>query len=64
MAEIEIKGSNSYIKNLSTHLKKEHPSTRKRMKVELNGKKRSTKKMIKCDIPCQAAKVTNPNPGF
>jgi len=34
MAKIEIKGSKKYIKYLSKHLKKEHPSVKKRMKVK------------------------------
>lgn len=34
MASLEIKGNKAYIKYLSKHLKKEHPSTRRRMEVE------------------------------
>ena len=34
MAELTIKGNKDYIKRLSVHLKKEHPSTKKRMEVE------------------------------
>ena len=34
MAELEIKGKKKYINRLARHLRKEHPSTRKRMKVE------------------------------
>jgi len=45
MAEIEIKGSKKYISYLSKHLKKEHPSVKKRMKVEgLKCKKKKKKK--------------------
>lgn len=40
MAELEIKGSKKYISYLYKHLRKEHPSTRKRMKAEGIGKKR------------------------
>ena len=31
--KLEIKGKPRYIKRMFKHLKKEHPSTRKRMKV-------------------------------
>ena len=34
MPKIEIKGSKKYIEYLSKHLKKEHPSTKKRMKIK------------------------------
>ena len=33
MAKLIITGDKEYIKNLSEHLKEEHPSTRRRMKV-------------------------------
>jgi len=44
MAELEIRGSKKYIKRLSEHLKVEHPSTRKRMRVEGVNKKRMVKR--------------------
>jgi len=50
MAELEIKGTNKYIKYLSKHLKIEHPSTKKRMEVELDmpcGKKKKKRKKKK-----------------
>ena len=34
MAQLTIKGNKKYIKYLSKHLKKEHPSTKKRMNVK------------------------------
>ena len=34
-AELEIRGTTTYIRNLAKHLRKEHPSTKKRMRVEL-----------------------------
>ena len=34
MAELSIKGNKKYIRYLSNHLKKEHPSTKRRMEVE------------------------------
>jgi hypothetical protein len=40
MASLEIKGTEQYIKRLSKHLKKEHPSTKKRMKVKTRKRKR------------------------
>ena len=40
MARIIIKGKKEYIKRLSTHLKKEHPSTKKRMKTCLKQRRR------------------------
>ena len=39
MSKIVISGNKKYIENLSKHLKKEHPSTKKRMKVVLKRKK-------------------------
>jgi len=33
MKEVVIKGTNRYIDYLSKHLVKEHPSTKKRMKI-------------------------------
>ena len=33
MAKLTIKGSKKYVDYLSTHLKKEHPSTKKKMTV-------------------------------
>jgi len=39
MAELEIKGTKKYIQYLSKHLVKEHPSTKKRMKVKLREKR-------------------------
>ena len=44
MAEIEIKGTKKYIKYLSKHLVKEHPSVKKRMKVEGITPKKKKKK--------------------
>ena len=40
MAQLTIKGKKKYIKYLSEHLKKEHPSTKKRMSVKGINKKR------------------------
>ena len=37
MARIIIRGDKKYIGYLSEHLKKEHPSTKKRMSVKKNG---------------------------
>jgi len=34
MAEISIKGNKKYIKRLSKHLVKEHPSVKKKIKVK------------------------------
>jgi len=48
MAELEIKGKKAYIKYLSEHLKDEHPSTRRRMEVELEPeRKKKSKKHLK-----------------
>jgi predicted SnoaL-like aldol condensation-catalyzing enzyme len=33
MSKLVIKGKSSYIKYFFAHLRKEHPSTRKRMKI-------------------------------
>jgi len=44
MPKLEIKGKKSYIQYLARHLKKEHPSTKKRMEVELSCKKKRSKK--------------------
>jgi len=38
MARLSIRGNRTYVSRLSKHLKKEHPSTKKRMKVTLNNK--------------------------
>ena len=43
MAELEIKGTDKYIKYLSKHLIREHPSTKKRMKIKLDGDKKNGK---------------------
>jgi len=40
MPSLSIHGSAKYLKYLSSHLKKEHPSTKKRMRVKLKGKKK------------------------
>lgn len=34
MASLTIKGNEKYIKHMFKHLKKEHPSTRRRMKAK------------------------------
>ena len=47
MAEIEIEGTNRYIKYLSKHLKHEHPSTKKRMEVELDKPMKKFKSSLK-----------------
>ena len=44
MARLVIRGNKKYIANLSKHLRKEHPSTKKRMRVCLL---RRRKRMIR-----------------
>lgn len=69
MAEIEIKGNNKYVSSLSKHLLKTHPSTKGRLKVELDGcfkkKRKSSIGKKKCNSSiCQAKRMTKINPGF
>lgn len=47
MAELEIKGKTKYIKRMYKHLRKEHPSTKKRMTIDLEKKKVTKRKGFK-----------------
>ncbi len=47
MAELEIKGKKTYIKRMYKHLRKEHPSTKKRMTIDCEKKKKTRKKRYK-----------------
>lgn len=44
MPTLTIKGKKKYIKEMYTHLKKEHPSTKKRMKAKGIKKAKAIKK--------------------
>ena len=46
-SRLVIKGKVDYINYLASHLKKEHPSTRKRMRIVT--KKKSKRKDKECD---------------